>query len=192
MTLNFHIPAIIVKPDKLAEAGFFHYDQRGDTVACYVCAARVRHWQGEHDPWIAHYAANKFCELIHSKKSPEWFKNAAQITLVVPKSEYLSDYFNTSASPSNATIRNGFVVQKSAENSSMFLKTAEQSNEAKFNGDNTCLNNEFMCAICLTSKVEILFQPCMHIASCTKCCFMVTSCCICRQKIVKYERVFFA
>lgn len=176
-----------MEPAKLAEAGFFHCDQRGDTVACYVCAVRVWHWRGEHDPWIVHYAANKHCELVHFMKSREWIKKAPQIAVVVLQ----SDYFDISASPSNATIRNGLVVQKSAENSLMFLEKVKHSCGADVNTDNTCHNNNFMCSICLASKVEVLFEPCKHIVSCSKCSLNVDSCCVCRRPIVKYVRVFF-
>lgn len=46
------------------------------------------------------------------------------------------------------------------------------------------------CVICLEPKLEVLFEPCGHIITCTTCAPGVDMCPLCRAAIVKRTRVF--
>ena len=49
---------------------------------------------------------------------------------------------------------------------------------------------ERTCKVCLKEEVEILFDPCGHLSTCTKCSSGLNECPICRRKINKKIRAF--
>ena len=49
---------------------------------------------------------------------------------------------------------------------------------------------ERVCKICLKNEVRIVFDPCGHLATCTKCSLDLNECPICRRKINKKIRVY--
>ena len=49
---------------------------------------------------------------------------------------------------------------------------------------------ERACKVCLKEEVCIVFDPCYHLATCTKCSSSLKECPICRGKINKKTRVF--
>ena len=50
---------------------------------------------------------------------------------------------------------------------------------------------ERVCKVCLKEEVNIFFDPCGHICTCTKCSTEFNECPICRGKINKKMRAFF-
>ena len=49
-----------------------------------------------------------------------------------------------------------------------------------------------LCAICLTSPVESVFQPCGHACSCSPCGRRLERCPICREVIRNVTKIFLA
>lgn len=49
-----------------------------------------------------------------------------------------------------------------------------------------------ICSICLEDPLEVLFNPCGHIATCQRCAHQCQSCPICRSRIESTKKVFLA
>lgn len=55
------------------------------------------------------------------------------------------------------------------------------------------INTErLLCKTCLDQEVAVLFLPCAHLVTCTKCALCVNSCPVCRSAIKATVRVFLA
>ncbi len=61
--------------------------------------------------------------------------------------------------------------------------------ENRNDNQNGSIKND--CAICLNEKVNVVFIPCGHAASCDQCAALLTTCCICRAPITTCQKVFF-
>ena len=48
------------------------------------------------------------------------------------------------------------------------------------------------CKVCLTSDMEILFFPCLHLMCCQQCSSRITSCPLCRRHIFSSLKIFVA
>ena len=80
------------------------------------------------------------------------------------------------------------------DNSVTFLAhvTAEEPQRCQRCEERTCERcEERACKVCMKDEVSILFDPCGHICTCTKCSSGLNECPICRGKIIKKIRAFF-
>ncbi|TRY73935.1 hypothetical protein TCAL_01508 [Tigriopus californicus] len=53
-------------------------------------------------------------------------------------------------------------------------------------------NGSGVCSICLDDPLEVLFNPCGHIATCGRCAQRCLACPICRNRIDSRKKVFLA
>lgn len=53
-------------------------------------------------------------------------------------------------------------------------------------------NTAFQCIICCSQQIEIVFVPCGHQLSCSKCSKKITICPVCRLKVDSKLRTYFA
>lgn len=176
--------------EKLADAGFFYCtDQHGDCVICFVCGIKLLHFRGDVDPWVAHYiASNKKCAFVRYKKSAQWLlKKSANVELIRNDFE-VEKRFSTSVA-----IRGGIIVFKSTETKTDDTEAgcSSKTQAPLKDSDDVAEDTSFICSICITERVEILFRPCMHVITCLKCSKRVKQCPHCRVPIEKCEKVFF-
>lgn len=176
-----------MKRQKLAEAGFFYSKEKaGDCVVCFVCGVELRNFRGDVNLWVAHHIASKNCSLVKYKKSADWLTaKGANAELIRHDPEVEKRYATT------VWCREGIIVFKSSD-----LKKDESgagcSSATKVAREDTDDDDSsFICSICLTERVEVLFRPCMHLITCSGCSRKIKQCCHCRKEITKYERVFF-
>lgn len=73
-TFNDWPPSIPVKPQELAEAGFY-YTGRNDTVECFACGGRVQRWIKGDIPWVEHVRHHPFCVYLVWCKGREFIMN---------------------------------------------------------------------------------------------------------------------
>jgi hypothetical protein len=50
--------------------------------------------------------------------------------------------------------------------------------------------SDYVCTVCLSNKLEVLYQPCRHVASCITCALNLKDCPMCRTKIESFIHVF--
>ena len=56
--------------------------------------------------------------------------------------------------------------------------------------ENERLKGENMCVVCYDEKPSIVFFPCHHMITCSKCMIQITKCPTCRKQIQQYVSVF--
>ncbi|XP_021948642.1 baculoviral IAP repeat-containing protein 7 isoform X2 [Folsomia candida] len=52
------------------------------------------------------------------------------------------------------------------------------------------LREATQCKICMDNKVEVVFLPCGHLVSCTRCATALSNCAVCRQPIKAYVKTY--
>lgn len=52
--------------------------------------------------------------------------------------------------------------------------------------------DKHLCKICFNSELSILFIPCMHIITCETCSLQIQNCPICRERIEKYQKIYYS
>ena len=188
-------PSMPVRPDNLAEAGFFYIGQsidnlvlcyhrawspfntffpvilgRGDGVKCFHCGGALGGWKLEDCPWEEH---------------AKWYPNCAYLQLVKGKR---------------------FVkkVQQKWENRAMWDESmAEETRMPRmpswetfppFPEEDIRLNEQHLCRICFIAKTDIAFIPCGHLMTCGRCAVSSLSisrlCPICRTPIQNCLKIF--
>ncbi|KAK2720018.1 hypothetical protein QYM36_004057 [Artemia franciscana] len=156
-------------PSKLAEAGFFYLGV-SDKVNCFHCDNSLDHWKVTDDPWAEH--ARWFSEclfLIHSMENI--FK------------EEVKDSFKRKAETENT---------KSRRRLEKKLKTEIPNKPKRMNVDMSeeVIEERYKCRVCLDKRVEYIYLPCGHLASCSICTLVLANCPLCRQAIDYTAKVF--
>ncbi|OXA38549.1 baculoviral IAP repeat-containing protein 7 [Folsomia candida] len=54
------------------------------------------------------------------------------------------------------------------------------------------LRKATQCKICMDNGVEVVFLPCGHLVSCTRCATALSNCAVCRQPIKAYVKTYLA
>ena len=57
--------------EKLAEAGFFHTDEK-DILCCFYCGVRVQNWEDKDCPYDEHLYWSPFCDYMEMIKVSKW------------------------------------------------------------------------------------------------------------------------
>jgi hypothetical protein len=52
------------------------------------------------------------------------------------------------------------------------------------------LREATQCKICMDNKVQVVFLPCGHLVSCTRCATALSNCAVCRQPIKAYVKTY--
>jgi len=52
------------------------------------------------------------------------------------------------------------------------------------------LREATQCKICMDNRVEVVFLPCGHLVSCTRCATAISNCAVCRQPIKAYVKTY--
>lgn len=52
------------------------------------------------------------------------------------------------------------------------------------------LREATQCKICMDNRVEVVFLPCGHLVSCTRCATALSNCAVCRQPIKAYVKTY--
>ena len=47
------------------------------------------------------------------------------------------------------------------------------------------------CKVCLNFKANVVFEPCLHVATCTRCASSFQQCPVCRMNVNKAKKVYF-
>ncbi|XP_065584262.1 E3 ubiquitin-protein ligase XIAP-like [Artemia franciscana] len=156
-------------PSKLAEAGFFYLGV-SDKVNCFHCDNSLDRWKVTDDPWVEH--ARWFSEclfLIHS------IENIFE--------EEVKDSFKRKAETENTE------SQRRLEKK---LKTEIPNKPKRMNVDMSeeVIEERYKCRVCLDKRVEYIYLPCGHLASCSICTLVLANCPLCRQAIGYTAKVF--
>ncbi|TLY45780.1 MAG: hypothetical protein E6K54_08690, partial [Gammaproteobacteria bacterium] len=146
----------------LAEAGFYSTGYSDSTV-CYYCGGGVRDWEEDDDPWQLHSVWFKLCPFVYLMKGKQYADKCLLSKKVLPDSP-------------QSEKKDGF--------QSIDLRMF-------FEDENTIEEDDSsQCAICLTSKREILFFPCKHFGTCVECSLRLEKCITCRAPITGMLKIF--
>lgn len=68
-----------IRPEKLAEAGFFYLGS-GDRTSCFFCGVVLKHWMPGDDPWREHAKWYSDCHYLRSNKGLEFIATVNEET----------------------------------------------------------------------------------------------------------------
>ncbi|XP_074601078.1 E3 ubiquitin-protein ligase XIAP-like [Brevipalpus obovatus] len=89
-----------LKPEALADAGFF-YRGIGDETHCFYCAAGLREWAKDDDPWVEHAKHLPDCSFLALMKGDDFIQNCRNmknVQIVQPRTESTAENLPESAS----------------------------------------------------------------------------------------------
>lgn len=150
--------------EQLAAIGFFHTGIKDQTV-CYYCGGILANWEPTDDPRTEHARWFEKCKLTKAHKEQVLLNDAfTRLTISPPEGQsppHPSEQATSSPQPTDEP-----------------EPKARDVNKTDFK----------ICKVCYVEELEVMFLPCGHIATCTKCAFKLTSCAICRKHIHKMLR----
>jgi len=80
--------------------------------------------------------------------------------------------------------------EKSNANGANNSTDKEEKQELSMEEELRKLREATQCKICMDNKVEVVFLPCGHLVSCTRCATAFSSCAVCRQPIKAYVKTY--
>uniref|UniRef100_G3Q3M2 E3 ubiquitin-protein ligase XIAP n=1 Tax=Gasterosteus aculeatus aculeatus TaxID=481459 RepID=G3Q3M2_GASAC len=197
--------------ERLARAGFYSAGT-GDRVLCFRCGGGLKGWQPEEDPWEEH--AKHYPGFLLTEKGQEYVNS---IQLQDPRrNRTVSSHQNGFSGHGNEVLRSamaqkavGMGLEPSVVEKSILEKisktgsdysTLEELVEDSLNNSQEEdvdpleklreLQREKLCKICMDRDIGIVFIPCGHLVTCTKCSESLIKCPICcgaiTQKIQTY------
>lgn len=131
----------------------FFYTGHGDCTTCYQCGLEVSQWETEDTPWGEH--------LRWMKR----FNTRCQYMDFIKGKSFYDDYTeSTTPLPEESDLQDN----EHSSSSNVRPQTSE---------------SDPACVICLTKKLDVLFLPCAHIATCKECGLQLDKCPICRRAL---------
>ena len=126
-----------------------------DSVECYYCGKGLCLWEDGDDPWSEHQRVSPQCPFLHDIKNIKAY-----------------DSVKKSLNPAIEESKNFGEVTKKFESLQI-----SQSNCPKAHCE------RLTCKVCLEEELSVLFLPCAHLVSCSRCAVNVTKCPLCRAPI---------
>ncbi|XP_070190664.1 baculoviral IAP repeat-containing protein 7-B-like [Littorina saxatilis] len=195
------------KPKELAQAGLY-YTGDGDKVKCFHCDVLLYNWDPEDDPFVEHARWFPDCEYIRLVKGEDFVRDvkngknihdhvmqtpAVQAVLFEGTSveivQKALDAMKAKDGPdiviSAERLLNTVLEIEDAEKGAVRLAETNKLSETYEN-----LRKRHKCKICLDKDIEMVFDPCNHIACCASCSESLKTCPICRVRIKSMVKVY--
>ncbi|XP_022192307.2 death-associated inhibitor of apoptosis 1-like [Nilaparvata lugens] len=160
-----------IKPSELSDAGFF-YTGKGDMVICFYCDGALKDWMDVDIPWEEH---------------ARWFSKCHYVILIKGR-KFIDEVRQKKSKEDKSVIETEQFQSKSVSSKEQFQSRSVSSSTDSINKRETV--NNILCKICYTEEMNILFFPCGHLATCSRCAISLTSCIICRREHSAIMRVF--
>ena len=186
-------------PEDFACAGLY-YIKRGDSVKCFFCGGGLRNWELYDDPYLQHAKWYPSCQFIIHKKGLAYVRKVG-----IPKTNvvYNNCIFNNCSIGGTlirSTIHHNTVSEAKVKSIASCSTTVRFQNAAIMNSstkevihqtkDAEMIKDLKTCKICFENDSNILFLPCAHLCSCSKCSENLTKCPICRRNIDEKVRTY--
>lgn len=182
-----------VSKNELVDAGFFNL-HRKDFVCCFFCGIQIGEWESTDNPWIEHEKHSTNCvylklnnNILEEKKN--LFTSDANKFIGIwinSDSDIVEELFALGISL--PTIKN--LLAKRYQSSKMMFVSLDEALE--------CLKNELeenniiksrislsnlLCHYCNESEISVVFLPCGHLITCSKCALKFENCPKCKNNI---------
>lgn len=170
-----------------------------DAVECFFCGKGLCRWEPGDDAWSEHKRISPGCPFIldfnrnrreeNKHEVANGQSSSSQTSTVYsddegyssqPSSDQQSPVTSHCCSPSTSPPRTLNL------NSSGWL-----SNQPSSNSNCEGCVNRLTCKVCLQEELGVLFLPCGHLVSCTKCAVNMVKCPLCREQIVSTIKAYF-
>ena len=145
------------------------YTGTGDKVKCVFCEVEIGVWERTDDPIIEHIKWSPNCALLKKDRTSNVPISFLEFLKIFPKPDECGAK-RTTPLPTN-------------KNKSVHTKTSSSESSK---------GNEKICKICYTNELNVVFLPCGHVVSCTKCAEVLYKCPICRSYIENSNRIYFS
>jgi baculoviral IAP repeat-containing protein 7/8 len=161
----------------MAQAGFFYHGYV-DQVSCFHCGVDLNGWKLHDDPWTEHAAHAGECPFLNEMKTRDFIETA------IMRRDF-SMQSRTENYVANALHKfdQDLVLEAIHSLEDPITSAAELHEEVARHTNKTC-------CICSDRAVQIVFQPCNHLAACDKCSKKCHNCPICRAATHTKLRVF--
>lgn len=167
-------PVDSVKKTHLADAGFYYLGFK-DQVKCFSCELSLANWSNLDNPWIEHCRYQKNCEYLKLTKGNEYINRNSKLKDLPSK-------------PSEVVCCGSTASSASSNSSSDIEHTdIEHENEGSLNLFEDTKN---VCKICMTKAADIVYLPCLHLASCGSCAIAMRDCPLCKKNILSTMKVY--
>uniref|UniRef100_A0A3B3ZPH6 RING-type domain-containing protein n=1 Tax=Periophthalmus magnuspinnatus TaxID=409849 RepID=A0A3B3ZPH6_9GOBI len=195
---------IPVRPDQLANAGFY-YVGRNDDVKCFCCDGGLRCWESGDDPWVEHAKWFPRCEYLLQEKGQDFvhqiqarFPHAVMMNTPVIKSALEMGFERSLVKQTvqSKILTSGENYRTVQELVSDLLSAEDQKREeeremlAEAMEQLRRLQEERTCKVCMDKEVNIVFIPCGHLVVCKECAPSLRKCPICRGLVKGTVRTF--
>ena len=205
-TFKFFPKNAPVKPEKLAEAGFF-YLNHGTSVKCWSCSGVLGNWERDEDPFVEHCFYYPYCEFMLLERGFDYIRKVSYekrmkngLKSEVKREKMLfKPEMRLNAIP-DTQIFNSDEIRSNAKPDTEVLDISRMSLEANNNNkEDTVANQEtkmsdnetpFLCVICITNKSSALCLPGGMANSCAECLGKIKLCPICRVPIIAAVKIF--
>ncbi|KAM8909303.1 E3 ubiquitin-protein ligase XIAP isoform 1-T2 [Spinachia spinachia] len=204
-----------VDHERLARAGFYSTGT-GDRVLCFRCGGGLKGWQPEEDPWEEHAKHYPGCSFLLTEKGQEYVNS---IQLQDPRrTRAASSHHNGFSGNGNEVLQSAMaqkavaiglepsVVEKTIlekiSATGCDYSTLEALVEDSLNNSQKQdvdpleklreLQREKLCKICMDRDIGIVFVPCGHLVTCTKCSESLIKCPICCGAITQKVQTYIA
>ncbi|KAL6117937.1 xiap [Pungitius sinensis] len=199
--------------ERLARAGFYS-SGTGDKVLCFRCGGGLKGWQPEEDPWEEHAKHYPGCSFLITEKGQEYVNG---IQLQDPRRNRAASTNRNGFSGHGNEVLESVMAQKAvgmglepsvvektilekisktgSDYSTLEALVEDSLNNSQKQDEDPLeklreLQREKLCKICMDRDIGIVFIPCGHLVTCTKCSVSFTKCPICcgaiTQKIQTY------
>ena len=203
----------------LAEAGFYSIKIE-DYVKCFRCGGGLFSWEVSDDPWKEHAKYFPHCSFVKLNQSHQFIQECLSgVITEIMETDAVKQLIELNAFPTDVIKE---VLQKRLEEgrgpftsfAHLYDTISQWENPSEINQENdlteemsnisiTALkaesetftnsgNNQILCKICYDRDIAVVFIPCGHQMTCTRCALNLDNCPICRKDIRNFVRTYFS
>lgn len=170
---------------RLAEAGFY-YTGRGDKTKCFYCDGGLYDWESDDDPWTEHARWYSACPYVRLVKGDDYIQNVISSSACITADEKFSCH---------ATIKSFTSDEDKIDNRKTCLgnddNKCSSSSDGVVDRDYLACDSSKLCVVCLSTKRQVCFVPCGHVATCAQCVVALNKCPICINRFSSVIRLYF-
>ena len=144
------------------------YTGTEDKVKCFFCEVEIGIWERTDDPVIEHRKWSPNCALLRKGKTSNVPISFLEFLKLFPK-------------PDECGAKQTNTQSDNKRKDTHFDKISPE----------TPKSNAKLCKICYENEFNMVFLPCGHVTTCTKCAERLFRCPICRSYIENYHRIYF-
>lgn len=153
-----------VRPEALAEAGFF-YTGFSDKTRCFYCNGGLTSWIDGDIPWEEHARWMYRCPYVNLVKGKAFVEKVNSR----PSLDYTEKLKNDTERESKIAAKHTQKAQTST----------------------TDIDEAMLCKICHQNEQNVCFVPCGHVIACAKCALALNACPVCRSAFTHITRLYY-